>query len=195
MKSVLPEDKRLVVDILTASFLNNKSVNYIIPQDEIRLYRIQELMAYSFDICSLFGEVMISEDKKACALILYSEQKKTTIKSIWLNIKLVMNCIGIRNIFKVLGRERKIKSIQPKNRMAYLWFIGVIPAYQHFGLGSRLMKEIIEKCTLDKRPIYLETSTTENLPWYKKFGFEIYNEFDFSYTLFFLKWDTQSTNS
>ncbi len=37
------------------------------------------------------------------------------------------------------------------------------------------------------RPIYLATSTMKNLPWYKKSGFEVYNELDLGYNLFFLK--------
>lgn len=42
------KDKELVVDILTKSFADNKSVNYIIKQDGKRIERIKNLMRYSF---------------------------------------------------------------------------------------------------------------------------------------------------
>jgi ribosomal protein S18 acetylase RimI-like enzyme len=100
---------------------------------------------------------------------------------------LILSCIGIENIKKALSRESKIKQLQPKELMYYLWFIGVNPEYQNEGIGSVLLSEIIEDSENKKRPIYLETSTLKNLPWYKKFGFEIYNELDLSYKLFFLK--------
>jgi len=38
-------------------------------------------------------------------------------------------------------------------------------------------------------PVYLETSTLKNMPWYKRMGFEVYDEVELSYTLFFLKLD------
>ncbi|MFZ6023857.1 MAG: GNAT family N-acetyltransferase [Bacteroidota bacterium] len=180
-------DKNLVVDILTKSFENNQSVNYIAKQDEKKLKRIRALMDYSFEVCYMFGDVFLSDDKKACALVLYPDKKKTTLKSVLLDIKLILSCIGIENIKKTLAREALIKKLQPKELMYYLWFIGVYPEYQNEGIGSILLNEVIEDSEHKKRPIYLETSTLKNLPWYQKSGFNIYHELDLSYKLFFLK--------
>ena len=181
------DDKNLVIDILTKSFDTNQSVNYIVKQDGNRIERVRALMDYSFEVCYLFGEVFLSNDKRACALILYPDKKKTTLKSIWLDAKLILSCVGVENIKKAMTRESKIKELQPKEPMYYIWFIGVDPAYQSSGIGSELLNEVIKDSSLKKRTIYLETSTLKNLPWYKKFGFDIYNELDLSYKLFFLK--------
>lgn len=187
MKIAKYNDKPLVVDILTKSFDTNQSVNYIAKQDGKRLKRISALMDYSFEVCYMFGDVFLSDDRKACALILYPDKKKTTLKSILLDIKLIFSCIGVENIKKALARESKIKRLQPKELMYYLWFIGVDPKYQNEGIGSILLNEIIKDSKHKRRPIYLETSTLKNLPWYKKYGFQIYNELELSYKLFFLK--------
>lgn len=187
MKKADYNDKNLVVDILTKSFDTNQSVNYIVKQDQKRIKRVSSLMDYSFEVCYLFGDVFLSEDKKACALVLYPDKKKTTLKSILLDVKLIISCIGIENIKKALARESKIKQLQPKELMYYLWFIGVDPEYQNEGIGSILLDEIIKDSKHKQRPIYLETSTLKNLPWYKKYGFQIYNELELSYKLFFLK--------
>lgn len=189
MRQAKYEEKNLIVDILTQSFESNKSVNYIIPQDKKRIKRIRALMEYSFDVCSLFGGVFISDDNKACALIVYPDKKKTTLKSILLDAKLIIQCVGFKNIKKTLSREALIQKIQPKEIMTYLWFIGVVQAEQHQGIGSRLLQEIIEHSNQKARPIYLETSTLKNLPWYNKFGFKVYSEQDLSYNLYFLKRD------
>jgi GNAT superfamily N-acetyltransferase len=102
-------------------------------------------MDYSFEVCSMFGRVLLSEDRKVCALLLYPEHKRVALKSIWLDLKLIFNCIGLSNVFKAMDRESKIKKIQPKEKMCYLWFIGVNPIYQGFGIGSKLLREIIEE--------------------------------------------------
>lgn len=181
------KDKNLVVDILTKSFDTNQSVNYIVKQDHKRAQRVRSLMDYSFEVCYLFGDVFLSDDKKGCALITYPDKKKTTLKSILLDIKLILSAVGLKNIKKTLAREAKINEIQPKEPKYYLWFIGVDPEHQNEGIGSILLDDIIEDSEHKQRPIYLETSAVKNLPWYKKFDFQIYHELDLSYKLFFLK--------
>lgn len=180
-------EKDLIVDILTQSFESNQSVNYVVKQNRKRIRRIRALMDYSFEVCKLFGEVFISDNKKACALIMYPDKKKTSLKAIILDIKLIIQCVGIRNVKRTLNREALIKKIQPKELMTYLWFIGVMPEDQNKGFGSDLLQTIIEYSNQNNRPVYLETSTVKNLPWYKRFGFEIYGEQDLSYRIYFLK--------
>jgi len=74
-----------------------------------------------------------------------------------------------------------------KKLMYYLWFIGVDPDQQNKGIGSSLIKEVIEEAHSQQRPVYLETSTLKNIPWYEKFGFKIYNELNLGYRLYFMK--------
>ena len=137
------EDKALIVNILSGAFKENQSVNFIVRQDKYRLRRINALMEYSFEVCYRFGEVWLSDDRKACALILSPHLKRTSLTSIWLDIKLIFQAIGINGISRTIKRETLIKKIQPNEEMVYLWFIGVAPLYQHRGIGSTLLKEII----------------------------------------------------
>lgn len=186
MKKANYTDKSLVVELLTKSFQTNQSVNYIVKQDEKRIKRVSALMDYSFEVCYMFGDVFLSDDEKACALVLYPDKKKTNFQSILLDAKLIVSCVGVKNIKRTLDRESKIKKIQPQEKMYYLWFIGVDPEYQNRGIGTELLKEVIDDSELQKRPIYLETSTLKNLPWYQNQGFKVYHELDLSYRLFFL---------
>lgn len=179
------KDKNLFVDILTKSFDANQSVNYIVKQDKKKTKRISALMSYSFEVCYLFGDIFLSDNEKACALVLYPDKKSTTLKSILLDMKLIFFCIGIENIKKALVRESKIKNLQPKASMYYLWFIGVDPEYQGQGIGNNFLDDLIKDSEKKQRPVYLETSTLKNLPWYEKFGFQIYNELHLNYRLLF----------
>lgn len=181
------KDKELIVDILTNSFADNKSVNYIIKQDSRRMERIRNLMDYSFEVCYMFGDVFLSDNRKGCALIVKPEKKKTTLKSILLDTNLILKSTGLSNVKKAMDREGKIKKLQPQKPTYYLWFIGVDPKEQNKGTGSTLLREVIKQGELKNRPVTLETSTLKNIPWYEKFGFKVYNELDLGYRLFFLK--------
>lgn len=184
MKRAKYSDKKLVADILCKSFDDNKSVNYIIKQDKKRALRIKKLMEYSFSVCYLYGDVFLSDSRDACVLLLYPEKKKSTIKSLLLDIGLIFSSLGFFNLFKAMQREAVIKKVYPATAIYYLWFIGVEPSQQSKGVGSKLLDEVIDKAHSEKRTICLETSALKNIPWYERHGFTIYKELDFGYKLY-----------
>lgn len=187
MKKETIEVRSKVVNILTKAFDNNLSVNYIVKQDKHRIKRIKSLMEYSFDICSKYGKVYLSDNESACALVLFPESKKNNLWTIGKDIELISKSIGFSNIFKALKRESKIKTAQLKGDIYYLWFIGVDPSDQNKGLGTELLSMLMNKAEQMGRTVCLETSTDRNIPWYQKNGFQIYSKIDLGYELSFLK--------
>lgn len=187
MKKARPSQKAQIIEILADSFDQNKSVNYVVKQDSKRETRLRGLMDYCYNVCNAFGEVWISEDEQACALILHPDKKGTSLRAISWDIKLAFSVIGILRIGQVMGRESMIKKFHPKVPFTYLWFIGVNPSHQNKGTGSHLLEEIIHHTEQHDRPIYLETSVDRNLSWYKKFGFETFHSFDLTYKLYMMR--------
>lgn len=187
MRKAVASDKPHVVDTLARAFDLNKSVNFVAKQDARRLRRIRKLMEYSFDVCFTFGEIWTSDDQQACALVLYPENRKTTLRSIIWDLKLALFVIGIERVSAVLKREAMIKANHPKEPIAYLWFLGVNPDCQGKRLGSALMLEVIAEYDRRGRPIFLETSMEKNLPFYEKLGFEIFNTVELTYRLYIIR--------
>ena len=66
-------------------------------------------------------------------------------------------------------------------------FIGVYPDDQDKGLGSALLKSIIEDSKRMYRPMCLETYLDKNIALYGKFGFSIYDELDFGFPVFCMR--------
>ena len=173
--------------MLALCFDDNKSVNYIILQDHHRTERITRLMEYSFDYCRLFGDVFLSRDRQACALVVYPHKVKTSLRSIWLDLRLILRCIGLGKARKALQREAILKKLHPKGPFCYLWFIGTSPAVQRKGIGSALVEALLGQCDSERLPVYLETSVERNTGWYKKWGFTVYKELDLGYKLYCMK--------
>jgi hypothetical protein len=180
-------DRALVTNMLAQCFDDNKSVNYLIPQDRHRIRRIVRLMEYSFDYCRLFGDVYLSNDGQGCALVVYPWKVKTSFRSTLLDVRLILRCIGLTNIRKALQREATIKKLHPREPFCYLWFIGVAPNVQGKGIGSTLLRELLEQCDQEGLPVYLETSVERNVPWYQQSGFSVYNELDWGYRLYCMR--------
>lgn len=185
MIEATPKYRKRIVDIIANSFDDNKSTNYTIKQDAKRKQRLYKLVEYSVFQGEAFGKIFMSEDKNAACIILFPDKKKTTIKSFIWDIKLIFKAIGLSNVKAVLKRERLLKKNHPKTPFYHLWYIGVDPKHQNKGIGSKLLKNVLESC-LDK-PVYLETSVNANLRWYYNYGFEIIDTLDLGYKLYVLK--------
>jgi ribosomal protein S18 acetylase RimI-like enzyme len=55
----------------------------------------------------------------------------------------------------------------------YLQILGVAAAHQGRGLGSRLLRSLIEQGERERRTLYLETETEANVAFYRRFGFRV----------------------
>ena len=186
MKLASQKYKSQVVDILSSSFDDNQSINYIVKQDSKRKERIRNLMAYCFEICLVKGQIFISDDENACAMILHPEREIGVFKELILDLKFAVNSVGIFRAGKVLKREKLLKQNHPSVPYYYLWFVGVRPTAQGKGVGTKLMDEVIQKFAGEPRPFYLETSAVKNISWYKKYGFELFKELDLGYKLYLM---------
>ena len=186
MRTATREDKGLILEILTAAFLENASINYLIPDDGDRSKRIRNLIDYSFELCLLFGRAFLANDGTGCALVLFPERKRTTIRTIFLDLKLVVGSIGAGNVLKALRRETLVARHHPEHLFYHLWFVGVHPKYQKKGIGTALLSEIMMDAEQMRRPVYLETSTLSNITWYGRFGLKVFGHIELGYTLFLL---------
>lgn len=180
------EDER-VVEILTEAFADNLSVNYVVKQDQHRSDRIRRLMQYAVASCRDFGEVWLSADQRACALTMLPDRKKFTLASARRDVSLAFSSTGLGNVYKTLRREARIQAHHPSEPFCHLWFAGVEKVSQGNGLGSQLLREIIKYYEAQHRAIYLETSTLRNVPWYQKYGFEVYHELNLTYPLYMMR--------
>lgn len=180
------KNKKQIVALLTRAFDTNISVNKAVKHDHKRVTRIRRLMEYSFEMCLLNGEMYYSENNNAVVLFLKRHHPKTTLFTIWLDLKLALGAIGISRAAIVL-KKNAIKKLYPQKDFMYLWYIGVDPEHQGKGAGRALMQEITALADERKQDIYLETSIENNLSFYSQCGFHVYTELEFDFRLYCLR--------
>jgi len=186
MKIATEGHRNIVVNILTKAFDQNKSFNSIIIQDHKRVERIKKVFDYYFTLNLKYGRILLSDDEKACAVISFPDQKRTTIKTIFLDVKLLF-LLGIKSVKKGFSREAVISKTHPRTNFYYLLFIGVEPRNQGQGKGSELLKDLINDSEKMGRPIYLETYLDKNVDLYKKNGFNIFKTLQFDFPVYCMK--------
>lgn len=183
-------DKERIAKLLTNAFDTNKSINFVVKQNERRVQRIEQLMKYSFDNCWHSGEIYMTDDQTGVVLLLFPERKRISFRSVISDISLVINTIGINRVKTVLKREKKIKQSYP-SKYIHLWYIGVLPEHQREGKGSLLLKGVNDISDKLQLPVFLETSVIDNIRLYERFGFKVFKEIDLGYKLYLLKRDFQ----
>jgi GNAT superfamily N-acetyltransferase len=59
----------------------------------------------------------------------------------------------------------------------YLAVLGCDPGWQRRGVGSAVLAPVLERADAEQVPAYLETQKGENVPWYRRHGFDVRREF------------------
>jgi ribosomal protein S18 acetylase RimI-like enzyme len=69
-----------------------------------------------------------------------------------------------------------IESMHPHEPHWYLATLGTDPEVQGRGIGSALMRPVLEQCDAEGLPAYLESSKERNVPFYARHGFAVVKE-------------------
>jgi ribosomal protein S18 acetylase RimI-like enzyme len=168
--------KQRIIDILFESFYINGSVTWVVKQDRFKDRRLRLLLAYSYFCGEAFGKIYLNASEDAAAILIYSEKKKTTVRSVLWEIRLLIGTIGRTNIFRILKREAALKRCHPTGPFVHLWYIGVDPVAQHQGRGTELLRKVLKGHP--HRKFHLETSISSNIPWYESNGFRVVAQLD-----------------
>jgi GNAT superfamily N-acetyltransferase len=69
-----------------------------------------------------------------------------------------------------------IESVHPTEPHFFVHTLGVGPRHQRRGAGGALLQPLIGEAERLELPVHLTTSAPENLPYYRRFGFEVVAE-------------------
>ncbi|WP_419871057.1 GNAT family N-acetyltransferase [Chryseobacterium sp. CT-SW4] len=179
--------EKIIVEILTESFENvmiDNSINFIVGFGKNRKKKLKRLFTYQFKMALMFGKVFTNDDINS--VILFIHTKKFTLKRLLLEIHLAFNVIGIMNILKVLKREKVLKMSHSSSDYIHLWLMGTRPSQQGKGTGTTLLRKVLEYYR--GKVIILETTAPENVVFYRKSGFDVFEEnHALNYPLYFMR--------
>ncbi|MDN3580726.1 GNAT family N-acetyltransferase [Mucilaginibacter flavus] len=136
------------------------------------------LLSQLFDLYFNMGEIWLSGNRRACALIMQPGISALRAKAIPILFKLIFSETGravLSEAWHHVSRGGRLKSIY---KITYIRWICVDPLFQRRGTGSGLLGRILEKAAAKNRIVYAQTATLKNLDWLEKFGFEGYDVLD-----------------
>lgn len=81
--------------------------------------------------------------------------------------------LPLGGVLRTLQVVRLLERLHIQERHWYVEVLGVHPSHQGQGLGRALLEPALARADRDGLPAYLETSNERNLPFYRRFGFEV----------------------
>jgi ribosomal protein S18 acetylase RimI-like enzyme len=87
----------------------------------------------------------------------------------------LMSGVNLRNGARL---NTQVEHAHPHDAHWHLAVLGVDPARQRSGVGSALLRTILERADADHLLCHLETSKEENLAYYARHGFEMSSELE-----------------
>ncbi|WP_367320884.1 GNAT family N-acetyltransferase [Streptomyces sp. HUAS ZL42] len=161
-------DRELVVRVLDAAFQDDPVSAWVFPGDEYRRTTHSRLMAAFTDIVLAEGRVDVTEDGTGCALWLSVPAGEHADDEGPARLRDAVDPANER--IEQIGRLAA--ALHPSDRAHdYLWMIGVVPEHQGRGLGTALIRPVLDRCDREGLPVYLEASNARSRRLYERLGF------------------------
>jgi ribosomal protein S18 acetylase RimI-like enzyme len=88
----------------------------------------------------------------------------------------LLAAVGVRNAYTRAKAAQRSQDKHPSAPHWYLFAIGVDPRAQGRGVGTTLLRVVLDRCDAEKSAAYLEASTEASARLYERHGFQVTEE-------------------
>jgi ribosomal protein S18 acetylase RimI-like enzyme len=166
-----PSESSSLKVALGAAFFDDPVFGWLIGRSSNRQARLERYFALQLAHSLADGCVWTSEGLQGAALCMPPGQWRLPPRL------MIANGAGFTRIFRgrlprAIGLLAAIERRHLRGAHYYFANIGVAPAAQGQGLGSRLMRPTLDRCDREELPAYLEASSERNAALYERLGFQ-----------------------
>jgi GNAT superfamily N-acetyltransferase len=168
----------IAAGVLARAFQLDPVMVYVVPDADERARLLPPFMKAFVTYATMFGEPLTTAERpEAVALWLpLDDLSETPERDHQAGIDQIPTIFGAEAFtrFMHIARtaERFHQRTAPEQHL-YLQFLGVEPSRQGQGLGSALIRPMLDRADAYGLPCYLETFQPRNVPLYQKRGFKI----------------------
>jgi ribosomal protein S18 acetylase RimI-like enzyme len=172
VKQAVRADFPRLAQALVGAFANDPFHLWLFPEAEGRAARQRLLFDRVLAIYASHGAIYATEDLAGAALWDPPRQGGPSLSELFAFVVRVLPVFGMR-AFRIAEGMAPMATLHPAEPHWYLSILGTDPAFQRSGVGTALLRPILERCDAGGTCAYLEASRIENVPYYERFGFEV----------------------
>jgi GNAT superfamily N-acetyltransferase len=165
-------------EMLVKAFDHDPVLRWVLRDDERYYNALYKLLKYILDESIPYGETIVTEELDACAV--------WTPPGVWSKPPSLLETIrmlpetlswtGWSRLKRFMVLDSAEYAKKPSVPHFYLVLIGVDPARQGTGLGSKLLEHTLLRLDESGMPAYLENSNPVNEPLYQRHSFRVIDE-------------------
>jgi len=171
IRTLLKGEHRLIGSIIGDSF-SDDPVNLWIFKHPSGIVSFNTKIAKKLYIPDGFGHVMDDESGGALWLPPGANKHIPLYKSIDIALSMIRYG-GFKSVPQGMLIDHYLTGKKPKEPHFYLYAIGARKNQQGKGIGGKLMEAGLARADSENMPVYLESTKEANVPFYRRFGFNV----------------------
>jgi GNAT superfamily N-acetyltransferase len=169
-------DRRAIAEAMADAFWDDPVQIFLLPDERSRRRRMLGL----FDVLLRghylkLGSTYVTPDHSGAAMWAPPGKAVLPFSAVLRYSPAMLRSLGSRSIL-ALQVLSAIEKQHPKEPHWYLGILGTRPEHQGKGIGSAVLRPVLERCDAEGLPAYLESSKHSNLAFYRHHGFEVTGE-------------------
>ena len=172
-------DVARLAEVLGRAFTDDPLNRHLVPDDQRRVKRLPG--GFAEQLRHVFlppGAVLTTPERTGAALWLGPDAQRLSLGQQLRLMPGTLRLFGLRRLPAALRALAELDRRAPRERHWHLSVLGVTPERQGEGIGSALMRPVLERCDREVRAAYLETANPVNLPFYERHGFAVREQVD-----------------
>jgi ribosomal protein S18 acetylase RimI-like enzyme len=168
-------DRSALVDTLTAAFHDDPVMSWWIPDPQRRPQILRSFFEVVVDVNQPHDELYVTEPDPVSAAVWVPPGCQSSGEAAEQMVGWLVDAAA-ETADRLLAVLELMDQHHPQDSHAYLFFVGTLPQWQSRGIGSALIREVLDRCDQDGIPAYLEASSIESQRLYLRHGFDVTGE-------------------
>ena len=161
---------------LTDAFFDDPMMHWMYPDTATRSELGRQFMRVALDIGFPHGHVYTAGPNVAAAIWSPPDVELFDDAAVTSFFSLIGEQLGPRAEEVGAGLMAISESHPHDEPHFYLFVLGTNSAHRGTGIGSHLMREVLDRCDQQGLGAYLESSNIRNVPFYERHGFRVLTE-------------------
>jgi len=170
------QDLPMLVETLVAAFIDDPVMTWVIPDGLRRPQILRAFFEIAVDVNQPYGELYTTDPVPVAGAVWVPPGCQPSGEHAEQLAACYIEAAGEEFADRAVAVLERTDECHPPEPHDYLFILGTRPEWQSRGLGSALLREVLERCDREDRPAYLEASSDGNRRLYLRHGFEVVGE-------------------
>jgi ribosomal protein S18 acetylase RimI-like enzyme len=166
-----PADFRALAAMLARAFHDDPLTRWLHPNPRSRPRQARRTFAVRLRQLAPQGQTYTTAERSGAALWTLPGRWRDDLAASLRFLPLLPPMLP--RLGRIAQATARIEAAHPRVPHFYLSVLGCDPATQGCGVGSALLRPVLERCDAERVPAYLETATERNVGWYARHGFAV----------------------